>query len=320
MQTIITELKEDNIYEIPSDEFNLNKRNKSSIYLYEIKTSDRHEAVKEIQSFDLDENIRDNILTPSEHIRFDYFQDVAYGELAIFASKSRPPIKYIGIIWYENILILIHDVEDTLFEDFHASISKILETNTKPEIIHLVYLLVNEILSDYGKLILTYRDEIEEIAKDFDKNFHDIDPDEFLESKSHISDFARVLEKIHFALSFPPAKNILDRESPHKVYFQELLRNVSLVEISLSKTEERLNSLHDHYNLLLQDKSNKRLNFLTIIQAIFVPATLIAGIYGMNFIYMPELNFKYGYFFSLGVMLIIALGFLRYFYKHGWFD
>ena len=320
METKIFELKVDNIYEIPSSDFNVKKRNKSSIYLYEIKTSDRNEAIKEILSFDLDENLKNNILTPSENIRFDYYEGVAYGELAIFSSKSKPPIKYIGIIWYKNILILIHEVEDTLFKDFHISISKILETNMKPEIIHLVYLLVNEILSDYGKLILSYREEIEDIAKDFDKNFHDIDPDEFLESKSHLSDFARVLEKLHFALSFPPVKNILDRENPHNVYFQELLRNVGLVEISLSKTEERLNSLHDHYNLLLQDKSNKRLNFLTIIQAIFVPLTLLAGIYGMNFKNMPELEHEYGYFLSLGAMVIITLVFLRYFYKHGWFD
>ncbi len=92
------------------------------------------------------------------------------------------------------------------------------------------------------------------------------------------------------------------------------------MKISLVQIEERLNSLHDHFDLILQEKANKRLNFLTIIQAIFVPLTLLAGIYGMNFQYMPELTFKYGYFISLGAMVIISVVFLRYFYKHGWFD
>jgi magnesium transporter len=78
--------------------------------------------------------------------------------------------------------------------------------------------------------------------------------------------------------------------------------------------------LHDHYQLLLQKKANKRLNFLTIIQAIFVPLTLLAGIYGMNFQHIPELELQYGYFISLGLMVIIAIAFLWYFYKHGWFD
>ncbi len=94
---------------------------------------------------------------------------------------------------------------------------------------------------------------------------------------------------------------------------------MEFLKISAAQIEDRLNSLHDHYDLLLQDKSNKRLNFLTIIQAIFVPLTLIAGIYGMNFQFMPELTFKYGYFISLGSMLIVSLFFLKYFYKHGWF-
>ena len=93
-----------------------------------------------------------------------------------------------------------------------------------------------------------------------------------------------------------------------------------MLKESLDQTEKRLNSLNDHYDLLIQNKSNKRLNFLTIIQAIFVPLTLLAGIYGMNFAFMPELNFRYGYFIFLGIMVVIALVFLRYFYKHGWFD
>jgi Mg2+ and Co2+ transporter CorA len=90
--------------------------------------------------------------------------------------------------------------------------------------------------------------------------------------------------------------------------------------MSLSRTEDRVDSLNNHYLLLLQEKSNRRINFLTIIQAIFVPLTLLTGIYGMNFSNMPELNFQYGYFFVLGLMVVITLVFLRYFSKHGWFD
>ncbi len=320
MEKKVYELQDNLVYEIPNGDFDKHKINKSSIYLYEITTSDRTEAAKDIQSFGFNEDLLDYIQNPSEHIRFDYINDVAYGELAFFSSQSKPPAKYLSVILYKNILILIHDGEDRLFKEFHESVDKVLETSRNIEIIHLVFLLVNEILSAYGKLIISYREEIEDIAKDFDKNFRDIDPDEFLYSKSHLSDFGRVLEKLHFSLSFPPAKNILDKESPYKLYFAELEKNISILEVSLSKTQDRLDSLHDHYHLLLQDKSNKRLNFLTIIQAIFVPLTLLAGIYGMNFKFMPELELEHGYFISLGIMFVIALGFIWYFYKHGWFD
>jgi magnesium transporter len=54
---------------------------------------------------------------------------------------------------------------------------------------------------------------------------------------------------------------------------------------------------------------NSTMRVLTVITAIFVPLTFIAGIYGMNFHNMPELNWEFGYFYVLGVMLIVAAGF-----------
>ncbi|MBZ4654514.1 MAG: metal transporter, partial [Peptococcaceae bacterium] len=50
------------------------------------------------------------------------------------------------------------------------------------------------------------------------------------------------------------------------------------------------------------------------------PLTLIAGIYGMNFEFMPELDWKYGYFAVLLVMLLLGLGLYRHFKKRGWLD
>ena len=74
------------------------------------------------------------------------------------------------------------------------------------------------------------------------------------------------------------------------------------------------------YQSMLQEKGNKRLNILTIIQAIFVPLTLIAGIYGMNFSKMPELQSPFGYFLVLGIMGLISLLELLWFKRRGWFD
>jgi magnesium transporter len=54
---------------------------------------------------------------------------------------------------------------------------------------------------------------------------------------------------------------------------------------------------------------NNTMRVLTVITAIFVPLTFIAGIYGMNFDNMPELHMPYGYFYTLGGMLVIAAGF-----------
>jgi magnesium transporter len=57
---------------------------------------------------------------------------------------------------------------------------------------------------------------------------------------------------------------------------------------------------------------------LAIFSAIFMPLTFVAGIYGMNFEFMPELNLKYGYPLSLLVMAIIAFGLIRYIKFKNW--
>ena len=69
-----------------------------------------------------------------------------------------------------------------------------------------------------------------------------------------------------------------------------------------------------------QDETNRRLNMLTILSAIFNPATLLAGIWGMNFTTMPELGYRFGYPIALGLMLLIGVGMYLFFRRNGWFD
>jgi magnesium transporter len=57
---------------------------------------------------------------------------------------------------------------------------------------------------------------------------------------------------------------------------------------------------------------------LTIFATIMLPLTFIAGVYGMNFDYLPELHWKYGYFVVWGVMLAVAAGLLLFFRRRGW--
>lgn len=69
-----------------------------------------------------------------------------------------------------------------------------------------------------------------------------------------------------------------------------------------------------------QDLLNRRLAFLTVISTIFLPLTLLAGIWGMNFDSMPELKTPYGYPIALGSMLLVAAGVAAFLRKRNWFD
>ena len=61
------------------------------------------------------------------------------------------------------------------------------------------------------------------------------------------------------------------------------------------------------------------MKILTILSTIFMPLTFIAGIYGMNFRYMPELEFQAGYPIVLGVMVIVVINMIIFFKKNRWF-
>ena len=68
----------------------------------------------------------------------------------------------------------------------------------------------------------------------------------------------------------------------------------------------------------VSNKMNEVMKVLTIMASIFIPLTFIAGIYGMNFDYMPELHNKYSYFIVLGIMFLILVLMLVYFKRKKW--
>jgi len=101
---------------------------------------------------------------------------------------------------------------------------------------------------------------------------------------------------------------------------QKLQYGFSELNRMLERLEEKAESFRLQFVMIQQEVSTHKINVLTIIQAIFVPLTFIAGVYGMNFKYIPELEWEYGYFITWGSFFIIVASLLVYFKKKGWFD
>lgn len=79
-----------------------------------------------------------------------------------------------------------------------------------------------------------------------------------------------------------------------------------------------LSGMLDLYLSSLGNRTNEIMKFLTIIGTIFIPLTFIVGVYGMNFKNMPELEWHYGYFGVLGLMVLITIGMIIYFKRRKW--
>jgi magnesium transporter len=81
---------------------------------------------------------------------------------------------------------------------------------------------------------------------------------------------------------------------------------------------DMISGMLDVYLSSLSNKMNEVMKVLTIIATIFIPLTFLAGVYGMNFRYMPELEWHQGYFAVLFLMVIICSGMVIYFRKKKW--
>jgi magnesium transporter len=94
--------------------------------------------------------------------------------------------------------------------------------------------------------------------------------------------------------------------------YDHIIQSVEIVETF----RDMLAGLHDIYLSSISNRMNEIMKILTVIATIFIPLTFIAGLYGMNFTYMPELQWRWGYFVVLAVMLLIGIGMGMYFKRN----
>ena len=113
-----------------------------------------------------------------------------------------------------------------------------------------------------------------------------------------------------------PFFNLLDAQE----YMNCALVNLQAADRALDWLDGRIGALRSGFQMHAQDKTNRKLGMLTILSAIFMPITLLAGIWGMNFETMPELKIPFSYPMALGLMTLIAVGMYRFFKRGGWLD
>ena len=102
--------------------------------------------------------------------------------------------------------------------------------------------------------------------------------------------------------------------------FQVIPSNVRAANQTVDRLEKAISDIHKRFEMNQQEKTNRRLAVLTVLSAIFMPLTFIAGIYGMNFDAMPELQQAFGYPVVLLFMALVGGGMYLYFKTRGWLD
>ncbi len=173
-------------------------------------------------------------------------------------------------------------------------------------------------IARYLKILLELEPRLEEVEQEIMQHPHDAILAELLGYKSELKKFRRVFvyhEQLFRELtnkSFPA----LNGDNRHQIVdvYEQQERASSLTGLYY----ELASDLVDGYISIASHRLNQIMKVLTIVMAIFVPLSFLAGIYGMNFEYMPELHSASGYFILLSVMAAIALGLLAVFRVKKW--
>jgi magnesium transporter len=105
---------------------------------------------------------------------------------------------------------------------------------------------------------------------------------------------------------------------PVRRYLRDSLDHVSQIADVVETYREITSSLMDMYLSSTGQRTNEVMKVLTIMASIFIPLTFLAGVYGTNFDYLPELNWRWAYFAFWGVMIVLVVGMLLYFRHKGW--
>jgi magnesium transporter len=103
------------------------------------------------------------------------------------------------------------------------------------------------------------------------------------------------------------------------IYYRDIYDAVARLESYIDNLRDRTDTILSTYMSVVANQQNETMKTLSLVAAVFLPLGLLAGIYGMNFEYMPELGFRYGYFVVLGTMITVALSVFWWFWARYWF-
>jgi magnesium transporter len=255
----------------------------------------------------------------SSRVRVFMFPDYLFLVLhQVYESEGGLKREKIGIMLKGNILITIQEIPGDVFNPIREGIREGEGLFRERGADYLLFALLEAIVENYVPIIERISSRIETLEGDIlgrgeVRTLHTIHHirQEILFMRRTIFPLLEAFRR----LRLEGAQFFSEETRP---FLEELHDHVLEVLEILEGQRELANSLVDLYYSTISMKTNDIIRILTVVSTIFIPLTFITGLYGMNFRYMPELQWRYGYPAVLVVMLVIAVGMLAYFRKKGW--
>ncbi|MFB6341727.1 magnesium/cobalt transporter CorA [Saccharicrinis sp. FJH62] len=224
----------------------------------------------------------------------------------------------VSFIMGNNYLISFQEKKGTYFDSVRERLRSGHGRLRNMKCDYLLYALMDTIADKYIDTVENIGDKIEGLDKEIFENPNTDIIKSIYSFKTELNYLRKAIRPVKEITN-----NLLRSESHllHKKtdsFYRDLddlvTQSTEALEVYYTMNSDQLNIL----NTLIGNKTNDVMKVLTIFAAIFIPLTFLAGIYGTNFDYLPELHFKYSYFIMWGVMIIMAGIMLLYFRRKKW--
>ena len=265
--------------------------------------------------------VLEDILHTEQRPKIEFFEDHIFIVLKMMdydTKENKIEFEQLSLILGKNFVITFQEERSHLFEPLKKRIrdekSKIRQMGSD----YLAHGILDIVIDNYFAILERFGDLIE-IYED------DLMVEPSTETLNNIYQMKR--ELLFLRKSVFPLKDVITKverseieliNEKTKFYMKDIYDHIVQVVDTVDTQRDLVVGLLDLYSSSVGNRMNEVMKVLTMISTIFIPLTFIAGVYGMNFKYLPEIYWKYGYFIILGVMLIVAILMLFFFKRRNW--
>ncbi len=264
--------------------------------------------------------ILEDILNTDQRPKTEDLGNYIYIVLKNFYNKDNGnlPSEQVSIILGGNFILSFKEKETSLFEPIRERLRGNKGRIRKAGPDNLAHALIDNVVDNYFFVLEELEERIEYLEDELVTKASPVNLHAIHGLKRELIALKKSLWPLREAIStLERTDSELITASTH-IYFKDIFDHIIAIIDTVETYREMLSGMLDIYLSTVSNRLNEVMKVLTIIATIFMPLTFIAGLYGMNFKYMPELEWRFGYFSVLGVMLVIALLMLRYFKNKKW--
>ncbi|KZL47805.1 magnesium and cobalt transport protein CorA [Nodularia spumigena CENA596] len=278
--------------------------------------------------FDLHPLVLEDVVNMGERPKIEDYED----QLLIISQMVVPMAKNCGfyseqvsfVLGKHYLLTVQEEPEHDCFEGVRLRIERSKGIIRKQGADYLAYALLDAIIDGFFPVLELYGARLEELEEEVILNPTRKTLQQIYQVRRELLQLRRAIWPQRNAISslIRDGSELIGTEV--QIYLRDCYDHAVQVMDMVENYRELASGLMDVYLSAVSNKMNEIMKLLTVVSAIFIPLTFVAGIYGMNFnterspYNMPELNWYWGYPICLAVMAAIAFGLLFFFWRRGW--